>query len=184
MEATGCKKSKKGKKAGFNSMQDSKPDQTPNRSIEMGQVSFVVLPQENGRFACALSPGLTDKEGNECVFYGQTREHALAVAFEHLADRYRTAAEESQLAREPKEQADEKAETPIKRYHVILHYESIIEEESRFEAMHDTLLGNTVVENAKCTLIEIAPNVRQKVLCRDWGFDDELVDDSAEELEE
>ncbi|TWH43648.1 hypothetical protein CAL7102_07389 [Dulcicalothrix desertica PCC 7102] len=41
----------------------------------------------------------------------------------------------------------------------ILHYERIIKAESKFEALQDTLLGNTVVENAKVTLIEIDPNL-------------------------
>lgn len=38
---------------------------------------------------------------------------------------------------------------------MILHYERIGIAESKFEAMQDTLMGNTVVENAKVTLIEI-----------------------------
>ncbi|MDJ0677874.1 MAG: hypothetical protein QNJ36_21240, partial [Calothrix sp. MO_167.B42] len=46
-----------------------------------------------------------------------------------------------------------------KRYHVILHYERIIKAESKFEALQDTLLGNTVVENATVTLIEIDVNL-------------------------
>ena len=46
-----------------------------------------------------------------------------------------------------------------KRYHVILHYERIAKDESKFEAMHNTMLGNTVVENAKISIIEIEPDI-------------------------
>ncbi|MBD2473224.1 hypothetical protein H6G90_37525 [Nostoc sp. FACHB-145] len=46
-----------------------------------------------------------------------------------------------------------------KRYHVILHYERIRKAESKFDALQDTLLGNTVVENAKVNLIEIDNNL-------------------------
>ena len=46
-----------------------------------------------------------------------------------------------------------------KRYHVILHYERIAKDESKFEAMHNTMLGNTVVENAKISIIEIDPDI-------------------------
>ena len=47
---------------------------------------------------------------------------------------------------------------------MILHYEQIIEAESRFEALHDARMGSTVVENAKCVAIKVAPDVEQQVL--------------------
>jgi phosphoribosylformylglycinamidine (FGAM) synthase PurS component len=40
-----------------------------------------------------------------------------------------------------------------------LHYERIAKDESKFEAMHNTMLGNTVVENAKISVIEIEPDI-------------------------
>lgn len=57
-----------------------------------------------------------------------------------------------------------------KHYHVILHYERIAEEESKFEAMHNTIMGNTVVENANITVIEIDPDIPIEPLTRsrDW----------------
>ncbi len=42
---------------------------------------------------------------------------------------------------------------------MILHYERIAEDESKFEARHNTIMGNTVVENAQITLIEIDPDL-------------------------
>ncbi|MFM7438885.1 MAG: hypothetical protein ACKO2V_09820 [Snowella sp.] len=53
----------------------------------------------------------------------------------------------------------ESGEPIIKQYHVILHYERLAEAESKFEAMQDTLMGNTVVENAKLTIVEIEPDL-------------------------
>ena len=53
-----------------------------------------------------------------------------------------------------------------KHYHVILHYERIAEAESKFEAMHDTIMGNTVVENAKISVLEISPDLQINPLTR------------------
>jgi hypothetical protein len=44
-----------------------------------------------------------------------------------------------------------------KRFHVILHYERVAEEESKFDATLNTQLGNTVVENAEIVLIQVDP---------------------------
>jgi hypothetical protein len=51
---------------------------------------------------------------------------------------------------------------------VILHYERIAEEESKFEAIHNTIMGNTVVENAKITVVEIDANLPIEPLERSW----------------
>ena len=45
-------------------------------------------------------------------------------------------------------------------------YEEIAEAESKFEARHNTLLGNTVVENALISVIEISPDVQIEPLER------------------
>lgn len=46
-----------------------------------------------------------------------------------------------------------------KRFHVILHYERVTEDESKFEALLNTQLGNTVIENAEITIIELDPTL-------------------------
>ncbi|WP_416669403.1 hypothetical protein [Egbenema bharatensis] len=38
---------------------------------------------------------------------------------------------------------------------MILHYERIAEDELKFEVMHNTIVGNTGVENDKITMIEM-----------------------------
>jgi hypothetical protein len=55
-----------------------------------------------------------------------------------------------------------------KHYHVILHYEEIAEAESKFEARHNTILGNTVVENANISVIEISPDIPIEPLEVSW----------------
>ncbi|HAJ63452.1 MAG TPA: hypothetical protein DCP31_32980 [Cyanobacteria bacterium UBA8543] len=131
-----------------------------------GTISITVLPQDNGQYVCQISPSLSDRSNNCTRFYGQTKEHAFANALEQLANDYRQIAEESQdidsLAVELSDSG-----TPIeKHYHVILHYENIASSESKFEAIHETILGNTVVENALICAIEISPDLQINPLTR------------------
>lgn len=121
-----------------------------------GTISITVLPQENGSYLCQIVPTLNGESRTAQVFYGQTPEHAIAMALESLADEYRKEAEESQESNGAEDGRE-------KLYHVILHYEHIVQEESKFDAMHNTLLGNLVVENAKCTVIEVSPDVQQQL---------------------
>jgi hypothetical protein len=53
----------------------------------------------------------------------------------------------------------------------MLHYECIIEDESKFSASHNAIMGNTVVENAEITLVEIAPELQIEGVQR-WINDD------------
>ena len=53
-----------------------------------------------------------------------------------------------------------------KYYHVIVHYEEISEAESQFEAVHNTMMGNTIVENARIAAIEISPDIEIEPLER------------------
>ncbi|MGB8701369.1 MAG: hypothetical protein WCD18_18300 [Thermosynechococcaceae cyanobacterium] len=46
-----------------------------------------------------------------------------------------------------------------KRYRVILHCERIAHEESKFDAIANTQMGNTVIENAEITTIQIDPDL-------------------------
>jgi hypothetical protein len=120
-----------------------------------GTIAITVQPPANGPYVCQLSSRLSASPRADIQCYGQSQEHAIAVALEQLAADYRQSAEEQQpgdwLAVERSESG-----APIdKHYHVILHDERIAEDESKFEAMHNTIMGNTVVENAKITVIEI-----------------------------
>ena len=143
-----------------------------NSDMLTGKISITVLPQENGRYLCQISSSLSDQTRPSKVFYGQTKEHAVAVALEQLADQFREAAEASQEQEPVSDNSDgTEAEPPQERlYPVILHYERTIEAESRFDALHDTRMGNTVVENAKCVAIEISSDVEQQVLQQEWRF--------------
>lgn len=129
-------------------------DMTPDRIT--GTLSITVLPQANGQYVCQLSSSLSDSPRTDIQCYGQTKEHAVAIALEQLADNYRRIAEEYQNLDWDVVERSEFGAPIDKHYHVVLHYERIVEAESKFKAMHDTLMGNTVVEDAKITIIEIA----------------------------
>jgi hypothetical protein len=131
-----------------------------------GTITIAVLPQENGQYLCQLSPSLSDQSRNIIQCYGQTKEHAIAIALEQLADEYRQMAEERQNIDWDAVERSDSGETIAKHYHVILHYERIAEDESKFEAMHNTIMGNTVVENAKITVIEINSDLPVEPLVR------------------
>jgi hypothetical protein len=130
----------------------------PDRTT--GTIAIDVCAQSNGQYLCQISSSLSDRPDEPMNFYGQTKEHAIAIALEHLASRYRQQAEESQnhIDWDAVEISDS-GEPIEKRYHVILHYERIAKEESKFEAMQNTLIGNTVVEMGKLSIIEISPDI-------------------------
>jgi hypothetical protein len=96
-----------------------------------------------------MKSGATDRRGNT----------PSPLPSEKLADDYRSLAEERQNIDWELVERSESGEPIIKHYHVILHYERIAEAESKFEAMQDTMMGNTVVENAQITVIEIEPDL-------------------------
>jgi len=122
-------------------------------------ISLTVLPQPNGQYICEMSTDLSECPTSGSRYYGQTKEHTIAIALEHLAARYRQIAEKRQNRDWNAVERSETGEPIPKSYHVILHYERIAEAESMFEAMHETIIGNTVVENAEITLVEIAADL-------------------------
>jgi hypothetical protein len=134
-----------------------------------GTISIAVLPQNNGQYVCQISSSLGDRSSDCTRFYGQTKEHAIANALEKLADDYRQRAEDNQNIDSLAVERSDSGEPIEKHYHVILHYERIAEAESKFEAMHDTILGNTMVENAKISVIEISPDIQINPLTRSWN---------------
>ncbi|MGL5061964.1 MAG: hypothetical protein ACRC62_18490 [Microcoleus sp.] len=129
----------------------------PDRTT--GTIAIDVFPEANGEYLCQISSSLSDRPDDTMNFYGQTKEHAIAIALENLASRYRQQAEESQNIDWDAVEISDSGEPIEKRYHVILHYERIAKDESKFEAMHNTMMGNTVVENAKISIIEISPDI-------------------------
>ncbi|MEA5566300.1 hypothetical protein [Anabaena sp. UHCC 0399] len=131
-------------------------------------IAIAVQPQENGQYICQLSSSLSDSPRENIQCYGQTKEHAIAIALEQLAHEYRQIAEERQNTDWDTGERSDSGEAITKHYHVILHYERIAEEESKFEAMRNTIMGNTVVENANITVIEIDPNIPIEPLTRSW----------------
>jgi phosphoribosylformylglycinamidine (FGAM) synthase PurS component len=102
---------------------------------------------------------LPDPSQDNINCYGQTQEHAIAIALEQLAEKYREIAEEQQNVDMLTVERSADGEAINKLYHVTLNFECIIDAESKFEAMHNTIMGNTVVENAKITVIEVGEDL-------------------------
>ena len=121
-------------------------------------LSLTVTAQENEQYICRVTSSLGEQTGDTKTFRGQNQNHAIAIALEKLAADYRQAAEEEQQIEWDTIERSE-AGTPVQNYyHVVLHYETIAEDESKFYAMHNTIMGNTVVENATITIVQVEPD--------------------------
>jgi hypothetical protein len=140
----------------------------PNPDRISGTIAITVLPQVNGQYLCQMLPTLSDQSRNSREFFGQTPEHAIAIALEHLAEEYRSLAENRQNLDWDRVEQTESGEAIQKPYHVILHYERIGEAKSKFEAMEDTIMGNIVVENARITVIEVSPDIPINPMAREF----------------
>ena len=142
------------------------PVPTPDRITRT--LSINVQPQPNGQYLCHLSPNLSDELRADIQCYGQTKEHAIAIALEKLAESYRQLAEEVQKIDNLAVTRNETGNPIDKRYHVMLHYERITEDESKFESVHNTIIGNTVVENATISIVEIDADLPVEPIARSW----------------
>ena len=124
-----------------------------------GNIAITVIPQATDRFICEVTLSLEGRTGPTRTFHGQNPKHVIAIALENLARGFRMEAEAEQnidwdaVDRSPSGQVNEK------RFHVILHYERVAGEESKFEAMVNTQTGNTVVENAEISIIQVDPDL-------------------------
>lgn len=130
-----------------------------NLNLNSENISITVTLENNGYYLCQLSNPLLDPSQNTIKCYGQTQEHSIAIALEKLAEQYRQIAEEQQNVDMLTVERSPDGEVISKLYHVTLHFECTIDAESKFEAMHNTIMGNTVVENGKITVIEVNKNL-------------------------
>jgi len=128
-----------------------------NPNLINENISITVTLENKGYYLCQLSN--PDPSQNNINCYGQTQEHAIAIALEQLAEKYREIAEEQQNVDMLTVERSADGEAINKLYHVTLNFECIIDAESKFEAMHNTIMGNTVVENAKITVIEVGEDL-------------------------
>jgi hypothetical protein len=130
-----------------------------NNASNSGSIAFTVTQQADGFYVCemTLSPEQPNKPSKR--FHGQSQKHAISIALEDLARKFRDEAETEQNIGWQDVERSPSGENILKHYHVILHYDRIAEDESKFEAMHNTIMGNTVVENANITVIQIDPSL-------------------------
>lgn len=136
-------------------------------SPSTGNISITTSIDTDGRHVCELSLTLDDARETICC-EGQSADHAIAIALEQLASQYRQSAEAQQNIGWDDVEKSADGETTAKHFHVILHYERRAEDISKFEAMHNTIIGNTVVENAQISVIEIDAQADIEPLAKSW----------------
>jgi trehalose-6-phosphatase len=127
--------------------------------LSSGTIAFTVIPQANGRCVGRLTSTLAGGNGAGKAFHGQTANHAIANALENLARALRMEVEAGQSLDWDAVDRSPSGKVIDKHFHVILHYERLVEDESKFDAMQNTQLGNTVVENAELTIIQVDPDI-------------------------
>lgn len=141
-----------------------------------GVLGITIFAKETGQYVCQLSRSpevgaklslkapakqlIDNTPVADILCDGQTPEHALAIALEQLASEYRQMVEESQNIPALAVEKTAEGEVIEKYFHVTVHFEGIFKDESKFEAIHNTLVGNTVVENAAVTAIAIDPGLQ------------------------
>jgi hypothetical protein len=129
-----------------------------------GSIAISVFPQANGCSVCEVTPTLEGRTARTERFLGANPKHAIAIALENLARTFRMEAEAEQKIAWNAVKRSTSGQTLDERFHVILHDERVAWEESKFEAIHNTRLGNTVVENAEFTAIRVDPDLPIKLL--------------------
>ncbi len=126
-------------------------------------ITLILGSQPNGQYTCEISTTLSDAPTSDISCHGQTKEHSIAIALEKLAAHYRQITEECQNQKWDTVELNEAGKPVNKRYHVTLYYERIARAKSKFDAIHDTILGNTVIENATINVVEITPGLNISV---------------------
>ena len=129
-----------------------------------GNIAITALTQSTGQYCCELSSTLIDSPIVPKPSYGQSADYAIAIALERLAQDYRERAEEQQNLVPLAVERSPSGEVIEKKYHVVVHFEDVLMEESKFEASHSTMLGNTIIENAKINIYEISPHLPEDQL--------------------
>jgi len=124
-----------------------------------GNIAITVIPHEKGHCICEVSLAFQRREISVRRFYGQTSNHAIAMALEDLAREFRMEAEAEQNIDWDATDVSPTGKVKEKHFHVVVHFERVIDDESKFEAMHSTLMGNTVVENAEVSLVQVDPKL-------------------------
>ncbi len=126
-------------------------------------ITMNVHTNDQGQFVCQMSSVL-DPPRADTTCYGQTAEHAIAITLEQLASSYREMVELEQNRDLDAVEFSETGKPIKKRYHIVLHYENIRETKSKFHALEETILGNSVIEDGTISLIEINKNLPVKLI--------------------
>lgn len=124
-----------------------------------GNIAISVIRQANGHCLCEATASVDGCSIPTLQSHGQNPKHAIAGALENLARTFRREAEAEQNI--PWNMDDDRfpAGGIEQRYHVIVHYESVGEDKTKFRAFENTLMGNTVVEEAEVSVILVDPDL-------------------------
>jgi len=131
-----------------------------------GEFAYNVEKVADERFACEMTFGRRGEKVFVKRHEGRSINHVISGALEGMAHYFRRLDEFDQDVDWEAVEYDANGGVVKKRFHVILHYERIADEESKFEAMHNSLLGNSIVEQASVTLIQINPTVEIEPIIR------------------
>ncbi len=138
----------------------------------IGTLKITVLPKSDGLYVCQLSRSFNGFPTDDISCDGQTPEHALAIGFEQLASEYRQKVEESQNIPSMAVEKTAAGKVIEKHFHVTVHYECILEEESIFLAHQAPLMGNLLAEDSQVTVIAVDPALQVEKAVR-WIKDEE-----------
>ena len=140
-------------------------DQAGNE-VGSGNIAVTIIPQANGRCVCEVAPSLGGQTGPSARYHGQNPKHAIAIALENLARKFRMESEAEQKVDWLAVDCCPLGDAIEKRFHVILHYERLIEEESKINAHLHTCLGNTVINFAEMSIIQVDPDLEIEPLSK------------------
>jgi hypothetical protein len=122
-------------------------------------ISISITREKTGRSVCEATLSIDGRTDLTTKCQGQSANHALALCLENFARKFRNEAEAEQNIPWNAVDRSQAGQFARERYHVTLHYEVVADEGSKFEALHHTLIGNTVIENAEVTIIHIDPEL-------------------------
>jgi len=145
-----------------------------------GQIALTIVPATKGQFVCNLEANMEGREISTKSAHGQNPRHAIAIALENLAHTFRLEAEKEQNIEWEAVELSKTGDEIKRRFHVILHYERVTEEPSKFDARMNTMMGNSVVENAIYTIIQVDPTLPIEPIVRQYP---ELEDSDTPEEE-
>lgn len=122
-------------------------------------IAITVTPQQNGHYICEAVPSIMSQTDSFVSAYGQHPKHAIANALERIALQLRLDVEADQNIDADEVERTDDGEIIEKTFHIVVHYETVYADQSKFDAMVETQMGNTMVERGDFSMIQIDPEL-------------------------